>query len=98
MQKRTLEYLEAHQSTVPSRWRETAQWRRENRQWLRYSRRIAVELLSYMQKERLTQSGMAELLGCSQQYVSRILKGTENLTLETIARIENATGIKVLAE
>ena len=38
----------------------------------------------------LTQKELAERMGCSQQYVSLILKGKENLTLETIAKLETA--------
>jgi antitoxin component HigA of HigAB toxin-antitoxin module len=92
-----LKYLEEHQSETPSNWREEAQWRRENRDWLRYSQHIAVKMLLYMKKEGLTQAAMAERLGCTQQYVSKILKGTENLTIETIAKIERATNQKLMA-
>ena len=97
MKEKTMQYLEKHQSETPSKWREEAQWRRENRDWLRYSQRIAILLLFYMKKERLTQAAMAERLGCTQQYVSKILKGSENLTIETIAKIERATNQKLMA-
>lgn len=97
MKQKTLDYLESHQSETPSRWREEAEWRRENREWQNYSRRIAVKLLSYMKREHLTQSAMAERLDCTQQYVSKILKGTENLSLETLAKLEHATGERLVA-
>ena len=97
MKQKTLEYLESHQSETPSQWREEAEWRRENKDWLRYSKRIAVMLLSYMKREHLTQSAMAERLDCTQQYVSKILKGTENLSLETLAKLEHATGERLVA-
>ena len=35
-------------------------------------------------------------MGCSQQYVSRILKGTENLSIETITKIESALNLGIL--
>ena len=92
MSQNTLDYLESHQSGTPSQWREEAEWRRDNREWLHYSKRIAVMLLSYMKREHLTQSAMAERLDCTQQYVSKILKGTENLSLETLAKLESAMG------
>ena len=38
----------------------------------------------------------AERMGCSQQYVSRILKGTENLSIETISKIESALNLGIL--
>ncbi|MBR5982480.1 MAG: helix-turn-helix transcriptional regulator [Bacteroidales bacterium] len=96
MRQKTLQYLEANQSATPSKWREEAQWRKENQEWLRYSRRISLVLLSYMKREHLTQAIVAERIGCTQQYVSRILKGTENLTIESIAKIERITGFKLL--
>lgn len=97
MQQKAQQYLEEHQSATRSKWRDEAQWRRENREWLRYSQRVALLLLSYMKREHLTQAAIAERLGCTQQYVSKILKGTENLTIETIAKIENVIGHKLLA-
>ena len=96
MRQKTLDYLESHQSETPSKWREEAEWRRDNKEWLNYSRRIAVMLLSYMRREHLTQSAMAERLDCYQQYVSKILKGTENLSLETLVKLESAIGEQLI--
>lgn len=39
MKQKTLDYLESHQSETPSKWREEANWRRENQAWLRHSGR-----------------------------------------------------------
>lgn len=97
MQETTLQYLQSHQSATATKWREEAQWRKDNKSWLRFSQRVAVLLLSYMKQEQLTQAALAERLGCTQQYVSKILKGTENLTIETLAKIEHATNIKLLS-
>lgn len=97
MKQKTLDYLESHQSETPSKWREEAEWRRENWSWLQYSQRIAVMLLSYMKRENLTQSAMAEKMNCTQQYISKILKGSENLSLETLAKLEQATGQRLIA-
>ena len=96
MRQKTLDYLESHQSETPSKWREEAEWRRDNKEWLSISKRIAVMLLTYMKREHLTQSAMAERLGCSQQYVSKILKGTENLSLETLLKLESAIGEQLI--
>ena len=35
-------------------------------------------------------------MGCGQQYVSKVLKGRENLSLETISKIEACLGIQIL--
>ena len=88
--------LKEHQSSAPSAWRENAEWRMANRSWLRYSQRIAMMMLDRMEELGLTQKQLAERMGCSQQYISRILKGTENLSIETITKIENALELAIL--
>lgn len=49
-----------------------------------------------MDKQSITQSVLAQRMGCSQQYVSNILKGSSNMTLETISRIEDALDIDLI--
>ena len=88
--------LQQHQSTTPSKWRENAEWRLANKEWLRYSQHIAMMMLDKMEELGLTQKSVAERMGCSQQYISRILKGTENLSIETISKIENALNLSIL--
>ena len=51
---------------------------------------------AYMKDENLTQQGMADRLHCTQQYVSKILKGKENLTLEMVANIEQALNVQLI--
>lgn len=46
-----------------------------------------------MDEQSITQIMLAERLGCSQQYVSNLLKGSSNMTLETIAKLESALQI-----
>ena len=93
---RAIEFLEAHQSPTPSRWREDAQWRRDNEYWLKYARHITLQVLRAMGDQSITQVELAKRMGCTQQYVSNLLKGSSNMTLETIARLENALGIDLV--
>lgn len=88
--------LNEYQSTSPSKWRENAEWRLANKSWLRYSQRIAMLMLDKMEELGLIQKALAERMGCSQQYISRVLKGTENLSIETISKIENALELAIL--
>lgn len=92
----TVRRLETHKSATPSRWTEAAQARRANKEWLRYSQKIAMRMLDKMEELDITQKQLAERMGCSQQYVSKILKGCENLSLETLSKIENALNITVM--
>lgn len=88
--------LEQHQSATPSKWREKAEFRLANKSWLRYSQHVAMAMLDKMEETNLNQRGLAERMGCSQQYVSKILKGHENLSIETICKIEDALELELL--
>ncbi|MBR5717253.1 MAG: helix-turn-helix transcriptional regulator [Bacteroidales bacterium] len=96
MKRKTLEFLEAHRSETPSAWREEAEWRRDNWSWLRHSQRIAVKVLLQMKQMGLTQKALAERMNCSQQYVSKILKGKENMSLDTLSKLEEALDINII--
>lgn len=93
---RVLDKLRQYHSPTPSRWREEAEKRRENKHWLRHSQRIAIKVLSKMKEEGITQTQLAERMGCKQQYVSKILKGRENLSLETVSKIEISLKISLI--
>ena len=67
-----------------------------NKSWLRYSQHIAMIMLDKMDELGMTQKHLSELMGCSQQYVSKILKGQENLSLETLVKIERCLQIPIL--
>ena len=88
--------LTKYKTSAPSKWKEEAKKRKENKRWLNYSQEIAMFLHEKMEELGLTQTALAERMNCTQQYISRILKGKENLSLETITRLEDALGIKLV--
>ena len=79
-----------------SGWLKDAQWRIENQGWLRRSQYIALKILRTIRERKMSQKDLAELIGVSPQHVNKIVKGKENLTLETISTIEKALGIVLL--
>ena len=89
MNEKIVKKLEQFPSATPSRWREKAEERRENEAWRRESRRIALMILDRLEALGMSQADLAARLGCTQQYVSRILKGHENLSLKTICKIDD---------
>lgn len=89
--------LKKHQSSTPSKWRENAEWRVTNKSWLRYSQHIAMLMLDRMEELKITQTQLSELMGCSKQYISNVLKGQEKLSLETISKIETCLQIRILS-
>jgi len=78
-----------------SKWLEKAKYRRENRDWLLKSKRIALRVLGVLKERGMQQKELAEQLGVSPQQVSKIVKGKENLTLETISKLEAVLGISL---
>ncbi|NTW70390.1 MAG: helix-turn-helix transcriptional regulator [Chlorobiaceae bacterium] len=84
-------------SKEPSGWLKDAQWRKENQGWLKRSQYIALKILRTIRERKMSQKDLAELIGVTPQHINKIVKGRENLTLETISILEKALGI-VLVE
>lgn len=71
------------------------EWRK-NREWVTRSQEIALAVHYLMDKEHLKQCELAERMGVSAAYVGRLLRGGENLTLETICKLERAIGERLI--
>ena len=94
MDNKELSVLKKHE--VKTNWRENAQWRRENRRWLRYSGFIALTVMHRLEELKMSQKELAEKMKCSPQYVSKLLKGSENLTLDTISKLEECLDLDLV--
>lgn len=68
----------------------------EEKTWFNHSQMIANIMSARMKELGMTQKILAEKMNCTQQYISKILKGHENLSLEVISKIENALDIHFL--
>ncbi len=79
-----------------SKWKEEAQKRKENRDWQKHSQKIAIKVLKVIREKGIKQKQLAEMIGVSAQQINKIVKGSENLTLMTIAKLENALNIELL--
>lgn len=76
---------------------EKNQWRIANRQWLRVSYDIAFDILEKLDDLGWTQKDLAEKMGVSPQYVNKLVRGSENLTLETIVKLQTILDMPILA-
>ncbi|MCG2612804.1 helix-turn-helix transcriptional regulator [Terrimonas sp. NA20] len=85
-------------SENPSSWKEKAQARR-SKPWLKqYSSQIARRILAIIgDREDLSQAKLAEALQVSPQQISKIVKGQENLTLETIYKLSKALDTELIS-
>ena len=79
-----------------SGWIEEAKKRKENRSWQKHSQRIAIKVLKALREKNIKQKQLAEMIGVSPQQVNKIVKGNENLTLQTIAKLEDALSIELI--
>lgn len=73
-----------------------AEHRKKNRKALRKSQEIALVLHYYLRNKKMKQTEFAEQLGVSAVYVGKLLKGGENLTLETICKLEEVIGEELM--
>lgn len=71
------------------------QMSQEEKSWLTHSQMIANTMSARMKELGMTQKMLANKMNCTQQYISKILKGHENLSLEAISKIENALAIHI---
>lgn len=69
-----------------------AENRKRNRDALRKSQEIALVLHYHLRSKGMTQKELADKLGVTPVYVGKLLKGGENLTLETICKLEQCIG------
>ncbi len=87
-------------SSKPSKWIEKAKQREANSEWINKSVKIAIHILHEIEalksSQSMSQRVLAKRLGVSPQYVNKILKGQENLSLETICKIEKALNITLV--
>jgi len=79
-----------------SAWEQKAKNRLANKSWLKHSRRIAIKINVFLKANNIKQKEFAQLLDVSPQQVSKIIKGRENLTLQTISKIEDVLNIQLL--
>lgn len=82
---------------VDDAWRKQNAERKANKEWLRKSAKIALKINRYLKENKLSQKGLSELLEVSPQQINKILKGRENLKLETICKIESVLGIELIS-
>ena len=93
-----IDRLSRYQFDEPSDWRVEEERVRyaKLKGWLQYSRKIAIKVAVAMKQQGLSRQDVADRMGCSPQYISKLLKGTENLSLETICKLEDALNIAIL--
>ncbi len=74
----------------------SANFRKEGKVWLKKSRQIALSMLYYLEEKGMTQKELADKMNVTPTYVGKLLKGKENLSLETITKISEALEVDLI--
>lgn len=88
--------IKAEISERASKWSQRAEERETAQPWLEYSRRVAFVVLRELKRLKLSHADLAAKMGVSRQHITKIVKGKENLTIETISKLELALSIRIL--
>ena len=80
-----------------SKYLQNAKFRIENKKWLSYSSNIALRVLAALEEnENMTKETLAQMIGVSPEYMNKVLKGQENLSLETIAKLSEVLNVELI--
>jgi|GEM_PF-3363991 ribosome-binding protein aMBF1 (putative translation factor) len=84
-------------SKEQSKWLDEAQWRLDNETSLELSQDVAMKILDRLEELGKSQKQLAKEMKVSAQYISKIVKGQQNITSETIEKFGRALGIKLVS-
>jgi transcriptional regulator with XRE-family HTH domain len=96
MKSKNLENFQKLVSNEQSGWLDKFSYYKANKNWLDKSAMVAVNVLEALKQKGLSQKDLAQKMNVSAQQVNKILKGQQNLTLETISKLENALEISLI--
>ena len=94
----TIDFLRANEHKSEMGFVSKAQYLKDNWSWLRYSYAIAIKVRRRMKELGITQKELALQLGCTQQHISVLLGGKSNMTLETMAKLEQALSFDLIGK
>jgi transcriptional regulator with XRE-family HTH domain len=94
--KEKLDHL-IKKSKKNTQWKDLAEKELNSGSWIDRSFEIALTVLEKLDEDGISRSTLAKRMNCSRQYLNKLLKGRENLTLETIDKLENALNTKIIA-
>src|SRR5580693_998831 len=90
------EKLEKITSANKSQWLQKAEEKLANAGARKNGREVALRVLHLLRERGMSQTKLAEKMGVSRQQVSKIVKGKENFTFETIEKLEKALDVTLM--
>jgi transcriptional regulator with XRE-family HTH domain len=96
MKTKNLENFQKLVSNEQSDWLDKFLYYKANKSWLDKSAMVAVNVLEALKAKGWSQKDLAQKMKVSAQQVNKILKGQQNLTFETISKLETALDISLM--
>jgi transcriptional regulator with XRE-family HTH domain len=96
MKTKNLENFQKLVSNEQSGWLDKFLYYKANKSWLDKSAMVAVNVLEALKAKGWSQKDLAQKMKVSAQQVNKILKGQQNLTFETISKLEAALEISLI--
>ncbi|WP_158728949.1 MULTISPECIES: helix-turn-helix transcriptional regulator [unclassified Flavobacterium] len=96
MKTKNLENFQKLVSNEQSSWLDKFLYYKANKSWLDKSAMVAVNVLEALKANGWSQKDLAQKMKVSAQQVNKILKGQQNLTFETISKLESALDISLM--
>lgn len=91
-----LDKFEKLVSNTPSNFLSKLAYYKANKKWIDQSSKIAISVLEALREKGLSQKDLAKKMNVSAQQVNKIIKGQQNLTFETVGKIEDALEIPLM--
>lgn len=88
--------LESFQSDTPSNWKFHATWRRENKYWLKYSQKISILLLDFMEENNISKNEIQKILNVSADDLKKVLCGKYDYPISTLIKLSKLMNVKFL--
>lgn len=96
MKTKNLENFQKLVSDEQSSWLDKFLYYKANKSWLDKSAMVAINVLEALKAKGWSQKDLAQKMKVSAQQVNKILKGQQNLTFETISKLETALQISLV--
>lgn len=96
MKSKNLENFQKLVSDEKSGWMDQFLYHQSNKKWLDKSAKVAINVLEAISEKGWTQKDLAEKMNVSAQQINKIVRGKQNLTFETVDKLETALGISLI--
>ncbi|MBJ2125398.1 helix-turn-helix transcriptional regulator [Flavobacterium sp. IB48] len=95
MENKKLKQL-IEEATFNNTWKEKFQFQLDNEESEDFLFEISLRIIERLEELGWKKSKLAEELGVSKQYVSKLLRSKQNLSIETIFKIQRVIGRKLI--